>query len=423
MQATTFLTTGALRGVPKDSPNNVPLSMIGRCATDGSLGSPVALLKRSALANNSRWMHRFAAHYGVQLAPHGKTSMAPKIFEMQLRDGSRWLSLANVTQAQVARTAGAKHILISNQVVNRHDLEYLARETSSGEFEAMCYVDSVEGVRLLETAINRYARKTPFPVLIEIGVVGGRAGVRGAEQAQEVARAVNQCPSLVLAGLAGYEGVYSPKDSECISKVDGYLHSVVEIARKLRAEEHFTGDRIVLTAGGSKFFDRVAEIFSTANLGKPVDVILRCGCYLFHDAGIYEEAMQMLYERNDFARSLGKLTPAIELWGQVQSRPESVRAIVDIGRRESSYDAGLPIPYLWSRPADGQAIRTLGGSTTARLNDQHCFLDLEEESPLQIGDLVGFAVSHPCTVFDKWHGMYLVDDDYTVIDFIETFFG
>jgi D-serine dehydratase len=423
MAKDTFMSGNSLRGVPNDSRTADPRSLLGRSITDGSFGSPIALLKRSAIENNARWMQSFVAHYGIQLAPHGKTSMAPKIFEMQLGGGSKWLSLANVTQAQVARTIDAKHILVANQVVNFHDLEYLARETSQGHFEAMCFVDSAAGVALIDEAMARYPRATPFPVLIEIGVSGGRAGVRDRQQALEVARAVAGSRFVTLAGLAGYEGVYSPKDPDCVPKVDAYLSGIVDLAKAINEEGLFPLEKIVLSAGGSKFFDRVAEVFSSAQLGRPVDVMIRCGCYLFHDVGIYEEALQLLYERNPFAKTLGVFVPAIEIWGQVQSRPEQARAIVDIGRRDVSYDAGLPVPYRWIHPSVSSDIRDLSGVRTARLNDQHCFLDLPEESALGVGDLVGFNISHPCTVFDKWHGMYLVDDDYTVLDFIESRFG
>ena len=38
------------------------------------------------------------------------------------------------------------------------------------------------------------------------------------------------------------------------------------------------------------------------------------------------------------------------------------------------------------------------------------------------GALVGARIVHPCTAFDKWRLVPLVDDDYTVVDAIRTFF-
>jgi D-serine dehydratase len=39
-----------------------------------------------------------------------------------------------------------------------------------------------------------------------------------------------------------------------------------------------------------------------------------------------------------------------------------------------------------------------------------------------VGDLVALGPSHPCTTFDKWRTLYLVDDDYTVTEEVPTFF-
>ena len=36
--------------------------------------------------------------------------------------------------------------------------------------------------------------------------------------------------------------------------------------------------------------------------------------------------------------------------------------------------------------------------------------------------LVGCGISHPCTAFDKWRLIPVVDDDYTVVDAVLTFF-
>jgi len=64
-------------------------------------------------------------------------------------------------------------------------------------------------------------------------------------------------------------------------------------------------------------------------------------------------------------------------------------------------------------PADHRVVR---------LDDQHAYLDIPADSPLQPGDMVAFGVSHPCTTFDKWQALYLVDDGLRVTGAIRTFF-
>jgi len=56
------------------------------------------------------------------------------------------------------------------------------------------------------------------------------------------------------------------------------------------------------------------------------------------------------------------------------------------------------------------------------VDDQHAYLRLPADSPLAPGDLVCLGISHPCTTFDKWRVIPVVDDDYQVIDAIHTFF-
>jgi D-serine dehydratase len=418
------LSSSAFRGLPLPSGLALkPEELVGRRVLDGSVAPPIALLKRSEVDHNAAWMRGFTQKRDITLWPHGKTSMAPAIFGWQVAQGAEWLSLASATQAHVARQAGFNRILIANQVVNRFDLEYLAHGlTTDPSFDVMCFVDSVAGVLRFAEALEQAGCSRKIGLLLEIGAAGGRAGVRSLDDALAVANAVAASPHLRLAGLAGYEGIYTPKDPESVAKVDRYLARIVEMARVLDAEHLFAGEEIILSAGGSKFFDRVAIQFGAARLSRPIKTVIRCGCYLFHDVGIYEEAMQGLYQRDPIAAELGRLRPALEIWAQVQSRPEPTRAIVAMGRREASYDAGLPVPQLWCRPAPGAQPSKLSGYRVVALNDQHAFLDMPADSPLDVGDLVGFGISHPCTVFDKWHMLCVVDDDYVVTEVVRTNF-
>jgi D-serine deaminase-like pyridoxal phosphate-dependent protein len=43
-------------------------------------------------------------------------------------------------------------------------------------------------------------------------------------------------------------------------------------------------------------------------------------------------------------------------------------------------------------------------------------------SDLRPGDEMELGVSHPCTTFDKWRRLPVVDDDGRVVDVLTTFF-
>jgi len=58
----------------------------------------------------------------------------------------------------------------------------------------------------------------------------------------------------------------------------------------------------------------------------------------------------------------------------------------------------------------------------ARLDDEHAYLQVPPGKPLRPGDLVCLGISHPCTAFDKWPLIPVVDEDYRIIDVVRTFF-
>jgi D-serine dehydratase len=151
--------------------------------------------------------------------------------------------------------------------------------------------------------------------------------------------------------------------------------------------------------------------------------VIRSGCYLTHDGHMYRDLFAELGRRHPELASLGPgLTPALQVWARVQSRPERGKAILAVGKRDISYDVHLPEPALWHRTGMAVPIAIPQGHTVTGLNDQHCHMRLPEGSPLQVGDRVGFDISHPCTTFDKWQLIHVVDDAWRVVGAVRTFF-
>lgn len=388
-------------------------------ALNGDLLLPLLLIKESALSHNIEVMRRFCEDSGVSLAPHGKTTMSPQLIRRQLDAGAWGMTAANPVQARVMRTAGADRVIIANQVPDRLGLRWMALEMAANpETEIFCLVDSVRIVELMQQALEGTSPAVQIPVLIELGVSGGRTGCRTAEQALEVAQAVARASRLRLAGVECFEGVIHGTDEKGLAEVDGLLRHLRGLAESLAATGAFAGaPEILVTAGGSIYFDRVVAILGAEwGLRRPVRVVLRSGCYLTHDHGSYMRS-------GPFGGRLAgypALQPALELWGAVHSRPEPGLAIVGFGKRDSSYDSGLPKP-LRVRSGDVESPAP-AGIEVFQLNDQHAFVRIPEGDPLQVGDLIGCGISHPCTIFDKWRVIPIVDDDYRVIEVAETLF-
>jgi D-serine deaminase-like pyridoxal phosphate-dependent protein len=171
-------------------------------------------------------------------------------------------------------------------------------------------------------------------------------------------------------------------------------------------------DELILSAGGSAFFDIVVRELASGwpAQAAPV-VVLRSGVYIAFDHGLYAGMVPA---------PSPVLEPALELWAHVLSRPEPGLALACAGRRDVAFDAGLPVP-LRIRGRDG-SLRPATEMRAVRLDDQHCYLQLADGTELEPGEAVCFGVSHPCTTFDKWRVIPVVDDDYRVVDAVHTFF-
>jgi D-serine dehydratase len=426
-----MLVDGRIKGIPGDVAG-FPLGTIGEKRWNvlrEDLPLPVAVLRQSALTRNGHWMREFLALSGAVIAPHGKTTMSPQLFQQQIADGAWAMTVATAQQLRICRDSGIARIVLANQLIGRQAIGYVLDEIKRDpEFDFYCLVDSVANVEQLAAAARRAAPGRPLQVLLEGGMAGGRTGCRDLAAALAVARAVEAAgPQLALRGVEGFEGLIhsdSPKDDA--AAVARFLDFLGEIAVACEQARLFSGDKLILSAGGSAFYDIVVECFRRAGVKREFLLVIRSGCYLTHDSKMYREAFEHISERHPELAKLGAAPePAFEVWAYVQSRPESKKAILTMGKRDVSYDVDLPMPLKWFRPGAGgtNAVRAVApGHVVTGLNDQHCHMTVPDDSPLAVGDMVGFGISHPCTTFDKWQVVPLVDDDYTVVSAIKTFF-
>lgn len=378
--------------------------------------TPLAALSDRALGNNIKRMGAWCVERGVELQPHGKTTMSPQLFARQFEGGVTAITAATGPQVRTMRQFGVPAIHLANQLVDPVMAAWVAQEMSWNlGFKFWCWIDSVEGVRILEKA--GAAAGTVFTTYLEWGVPGGRSGVRTEEEARAVRAAVRRSTHVDMVGVAGYEGVVaSDRSRDSLEAVALYLRKLRCVADRLASDGAFAGEPPRLSAGGSMFYDLVAEHL-TGGSGhcKPV-VVLRSGCYVAHDHGIYRANSPLSGPGLDYP-----LEGALTVWGTVHSRPEPTRVLCDVGRRDVSTDQGLPVT-LRVQPASDGIISFLPSLTVSQVNDQHAFLDLPDGFDLSIGDRVEFGVSHPCTTFDKWHLIPVVDDEGTVTDVVRTFF-
>ncbi|MBQ1763837.1 MAG: amino acid deaminase [Aquincola sp.] len=383
----------------------------------GDLPLPLALVKREALDHNVAWMQRQVRAWGIDLAPHGKTTMSPQLFQRQLQAGAWGISFATVHQLATGVAAGVQRAIIANQVFGDDDLAALqAMLQADAALRVAFLVDSAAQLGLIEQWFAAHAGSRPFEVLVEIGVPGGRTGCRTHDEAVALCTRLHASPAVRLVGIECYEGLGAQGRTEAdLPYAQALMDRVQAIARQADEAGWFEGDEVLLTAGGSAIFDLVAPALRMA-LRKPVRGLLRSGCYITHDHGFYKRMVGVVNQRCGCSDAEG-LRPAMEVWAAVQSRPEPGLAILAVGKRDISFDLDLPVPFARAARGQLQPQAVPASWQVTGLNDQHAYLRWQPEDEATapaVGERIGLGISHPCTTFDKWHWMPVVDHDYRV---------
>ncbi|PSK90934.1 D-serine deaminase-like pyridoxal phosphate-dependent protein [Murinocardiopsis flavida] len=405
------------KGLPPDAAD-LTLAEIGaerRNLFAGGFTFPALVLREAALRHNAALMARYTDERGLSLAPHLKTTSSPDIARYALDEGAWGVTVATPFQARVFMAAGCTRVLLANQLVDRaFAREAAAWLAADDEREFYCYVDSAEGAALLADAFTGAAPRRPLPVLVELGHEGGRGGCRTGDAVRAVAEAVRSHPELALAGVSGYEGSVShSRGADGLDAVRAYLRRLDAAARTVAPLAHPALPELVVSAGGSLYFDLVAEVLTGGPAdGKQRRVVARPGAYLTHDEGLYHDLSPLDGDAGSADPAL-RLLPAIEVWAPVLTRPEPGLVILGAGRRDLNFDEGMPTAAA-ARDHRGGAPRPLTGCEVTALNDQHAYLRVPASLDLSPGDLVRLGISHPCTAHDRWLTALIATGDDTV---------
>lgn len=394
-----------------------PLALVRCDVTDlhvplADFSTPLMVIDADALARNLGVMDAWSRAHGMELMPHGKTTMSPVLWHRQLEAGATGITVATGWQADLALRAGVPTVQIANTCLDPALLRRLTAQLAEHpDQELVCWADSPATIGLMEAALAQRAGGGPsrIGILAELGSAGARTGARTDEEVLAVARRAADSSVLELRGVAGYEGALAHSRSEdSLRAVRDYcdrLAGLVEPMRPLVTGEPW------ISAGGSAFPDQVAEACAGVEGARR---ILRSGAYVVHDQGFYHGISPL----EDGARGL---QPAMHAYARVVSTPEPGLALLDAGKRDLPFDEGLPVA-LAVAPALGGQERPLHAEVTA-LNDQHAFLRWEGTAPVALGEVVRLGISHPCTAFDKWRLIPVVDPGSGIVrEALETLF-
>jgi D-serine dehydratase len=319
---------------------------------------------------------------------------------------------------------GIRRLILANEVGGLAGAKRLAGLISAWPLaELYVFVDSLSGLEALAEAWR--GELPPLRILLEVGA--GRGGVRTLAEAEEIIDAALNARGLILSGVATYEGAAAQPTAEATEEaVAKVLDFTVEVFREIRARES-SPRRLIVTAGGSSFFDRVIDrLGPLAAADGNAALILRSGAIFFHDHGMYDLALARLDQRTPSllaptVSARNAFRPALRLWAEVLSRPEDALAICGMGMRDVSFDQGMPIVLRVYR--SGSLLAGIPTARLVKLNDQHSFLALEAGADLRVGDVVEFGISHPCTCLDRHRFVFGLDETGRVRRVYPTYFG
>ena len=394
---------------------------------EGDLPAPLAVLRKSVLDHNGRWMGKLLERFGLHLAPHAKTTMTPHLWAQQAAQGCWGLTVATVQQAEVAVAFGCRNLLIANQVTGRAQVRGIVELTRQYEdLNLNIFLDSLDGLKTLSDDVAACKTEQPVNVLLEIGFEGGRTGCRTLAQVEKLLDALpSHQARLRLAGMAGYEGmIATPAGGEDGAAVEAYFDRFAAAAQLADRRNAFGTEQVILTAGGSAYYDIVGRRLGQIELRKPVVRILRSGCYITHDCGTYVEHQAEMTRRDPaLVKELGGLEAALFVCCLVQSVPEPGLALLTMGKRDVGFDLHLPKPvWRYRAHATPQPLPVPEDWTITKLNDQHGYLRTKADADVKVGDLLICGISHPCTTFDRWRLIHVVDDRWTSLGAVATFF-
>lgn len=429
--AADMLIDDRIRGFPPGHAA-LPLEAIGRQGWkpfDGEMALPLISLDQTAFAGNVAAMMAYVKSHGIEIAPHAKTPMSPALSGALLAAGAWGTTVADIRQAAVLLKAGQRRLILANEIGGPAAARRLAALLSGyPDADVHIFVDSVPLADALAAAWQARGDLPPLGLLVELGA--GRAGARNLADAEKILDVVlgAETPAFRLTGIAAYEGAAATANAaETLARIDALMGLTAALLPQVRARIG-KARPLIVTAGGSVFFDRVVAGLSAAVEADPdCRLILRSGAIFFHDHGVYERGLAGLDARNGFRVAADiwsasrKFTPALRVWAEVLSLPEPGLAVCGMGMRDVAIDQDLPRPLALYR--DGALLGDFGTASVLRLNDQHAFVTVPADADVAIGDVAEFGISHPCTCLDRHAILYGLAPDHTVTAAFLTSFG
>ena len=360
------------------------------------LDTPEILLDLKILKRNLKRMQEIADKAKVRLRPMTKTHKMPEISKMQVKEGSRGISVAKLEEAEVMADGGINDIFIANLIIGEKKVERMVNLAKRVAITTA--VDSVDGAAAISNIAEKHGMK--INTLIEVDVGNGRCGVLPGKPSLQLAQAIKGFRGINLRGIYTHEGNVMASSTEQEMK-----------EKALKATKDMVDTKKLLESNGIPV--EVVTIGSTPaapfNADYPGITEIRPGTYAIGDTSCVNYGY------------CGLEDCAVSILFTIISKPAPDRVIGDAGSKQ----IGPPVEFMrfkdggvysdWGKIEVGRIVdlkhKPLPGVNLEKSHEEYGIITLGSNAPeLKIGDKLEIIPFHVCPSLNLWDRVTVIED-------------
>jgi D-serine deaminase-like pyridoxal phosphate-dependent protein len=338
------------------------------------LATPCLVVDGQTVRANIARMAAYCQKHRLNLRPHTKTHKSRFVARLQLDAGAVGLTVAKAGEAAVMAET-CEDLLVAYPAVDPARTRWLAN--LARERTVRVGIDSQEAAGALSAAAAE--PESTIGILVDLDLGFGRTGVQSADEARDLARAIDRLPGLRLDGVMFFPGHISGTPDEqrpLIDRAASRLAESLDLWRRDGLEAKIVSGGSTPTAALSHQFERLTEI--------------RPGTYVFN--GVNELYGGYAALDDCAARILATVTSA--------AVPGKV--VLDGGSKIFTSDRCGP------RPESGHGlIVEYPEAKIVRLSEEHAEVDISKhDRPPKVGDRVSVVPNHICPCVNLVHSFW-----------------
>lgn len=320
----------------------------------------------------------------TRLRPHIKTHKSPEVSALMQAEGINKFKCATIAEAEMLASIEAKDVLLAYQPVGPKAIRLLTLVKKFPGTKFSCLIDNLKTATSISELFSR--ENIVLPVYIDLNVGMNRTGIVP-EDAHELYNNCKNLNGIDVVGLHAYDGHLRDKDFGIRKQRCDEAFSKVEVLR----QNIQTGEnkKLTIVAGGT-------PTFSIHSRRKEIEC--SPGTFVYWDK-TYE---QILIEQH--------YVPAALVVSRVISKPSANIICIDLGHKSIASENSLAQRVFF---LNAKNLQPIGHS------EEHMVLSVEDDSQLQVGDVLYGVPYHICPTI-ALHDKTAIVEDHRLVKYWET---